>query len=523
MTDHVSVLAGRGPVPPDVGLAESVVDPLARASSVERFAARGIRLPKFSELRDPATIDPAVLDQLAEVDRRVPDARNLFRVHWYNRLGDDGLADVPQHLELPSTLTGVDARIVLVLGDRFPMIDTHKVLAAYGCLAPRIITGRFDPSRHRAIWPSTGNYARGGVAISRIMDCHGVAVLPAGMSQERFDWLQRWTLDPVRDIIRTPGTESNVKEIYDACNELALDDENVVINQFCELANYLVHRTVTGPAFESVFSSLGSGARNGTTTGGNGAGAGLRLAGFVSATGSAGTIAAGDHLKERYGCEIVAAEALECPTLYENGFGEHNIQGIGDKHVPLIHNVMNTDVVAAISDRVTDQLDVLFQTRTGRNHLRDEVGVDAEVVAELDHFGYSSICNLAAAIGYANLRQLGPDDVVLTVATDGAALYESGRQPIIDRDFGGSLSPAAAADTFARHLGDPGVHAMLDLDERERRRIFNLGYFTWVEQLNLDLDTFIARRDQSWWDRMLPVVDRWDGLIDEFNAETGLG
>ncbi|MGI9612123.1 MAG: pyridoxal-5'-phosphate-dependent protein subunit beta [Acidimicrobiales bacterium] len=509
MTDHVSVLAAQRPVPPDVGLAESVVDAFARASSVERFARRGIRLPKFSELRDPTTIDPDVVDRLAEVDRRVPDAQNLFRVHWYNRLGEPGLADVPQYLELPTSLTGVEARIVLALGNRFPMIDTHKVLAAYGCLAPRIITGRFDPGRHRAIWPSTGNYARGGVAISRIMDCHGVAVLPAGMSRERFDWLQEWTLDPDNDIIRTPGTESNVKEIYDACNELALDDTNVVINQFCELANYLVHRTVTGPAMDAVFNDV--------------AGPSSRLAGFVSATGSAGTIAAGDHLKERHGAEIVAVEALECPTMLENGFGEHNIQGIGDKHIPLIHNVMNTDAVVAVSDQVTDQLDVLFQTRTGRNYLRSEIGVDEGTVANLEHLGYSSICNLAAAISFANLRNLGPDDVVVSVATDGSALYESGRQPIIDRDFGGALSLDAAADTFARHLGDPGVHAILDLDERQRRRIFNLGYFTWVEQLNLDLDTFVARRDQSWWQQMLPVVDRWDELIDEFNAETGLG
>ena len=341
------------------------------------------------------------------------------------------------------------------------------------------------------------------------MDSHGVAVLPAGMSQERFDWLQKWTLDPENDIIRTPGTESNVKEIYDACNELALDDNNIVINQFCELANYLVHRTVTGPAMDAVFSDV--------------AGPGNRLAAFVSATGSAGTIAAGDYLKQRHGAEIVAVEALECPTMLENGFGEHNIQGIGDKHIPLIHNVMNTDVVVAVSDQVTDQLDVLFQTRTGRNYLQSEIGVDEGTVANLEHLGYSSICNLAAAISFANLRNLGPDDVVVSVATDGSALYESGRQPIIDRDFGGALSPEAAADTFARHLGDPGVHAILDLDERQRRRIFNLGYFTWVEQLNLDLDTFVARRDQSWWDQMIPVVDRWDELIDEFNAETGLG
>ncbi|MDH3678944.1 MAG: pyridoxal-5'-phosphate-dependent protein subunit beta, partial [Acidimicrobiia bacterium] len=506
MTDYALALAPTLPRPPDVGLARDVVDGAARASSVARFAERGIRLPTFAELRDPSMIDAETVACLATVDRRVPDAANLFRVHWYNQLAAEEFAAVPEHLELPSALTGVPARIVLALGNRFPMIDTHKVLAAYGCLAPRVVTGRFDPDRHRAIWPSTGNYARGGVAISRIMDCHGVAVLPAGMSQERFDWLQRWTLDPASDIIRTPGTESNVREIYVACNELALDPTNVVINQFCEFPNYLVHRTITGPAMEHVYRSLPPSSTGAVPGGG-------RLAGFVSATGSAGTLAAGDYLKEVFGAEIIAAEALECPTLLENGFGEHNIQGIGDKHVPLIHNVANTDVVVAISDRLTDQLDVLFQSEVGRDYLVTELGLDQGFVHQLENLGYSSICNLAASIAYADLRGLGPDDVVLSVATDGAALYDSGRAAIAERDFGGPLTPAAAAATFARHLGNPAGHAVLDLDDRQRRRIFNLGYFTWVEQLNLDIDTFVARRDQRWWDDMLPVVDVWDDLI----------
>jgi hypothetical protein len=317
-------------------------------------------------------------------------------------------------------------------------------------------------------------------------------------------------VDPEQDIIRTPGTESNVKEIYDACNQLALDPTNVVINQFCELPNYLVHRTVTGPAMDAVVRHVTAGRQG-------------QLRAFVSATGSAGTIGAGDHLKPLHGCEIVAAEAYECPTMLENGFGEHNIQGIGDKHIPLIHNVANTDVVVAVSDQVTDQLDVLFQTESGRSYLTGELGLDPELVAQLEHLGYSSICNLAAAIAYADLRRLDGSDVVLSVATDGSALYRSGRQPVIDRDFGGSFTPEAAAATFARHLADPGRHAVLDLDDRERRRIFNLGYFTWVEQLNLDHDTFVARRDQRWWDDMVPVVDRWDELIVEFNQQTGLG
>jgi cysteine synthase len=494
---------------PDIGMATEVVDPAARDRSATRFAEQGVRLPTFAQLRDPAILGDAVRSWVAGVDRDRPDARNLFRVHWFNRHGHDDWAAVPEHLELPSALTGVPARIVVAFGNRFPMIGAHKVLAAYACLAPRVVTGRFDPTVHRAVWPSTGNYARGGVAISRIMGCRGVAVLPAGMSRERFDWLQRWTLDPDVDIIRTPGTESNVREIYEACAELALDPANVVINQFCEFSNYLGHRTITGPALATVYEQVTAG-RPGP------------LAGFVSATGSAGTIGAGDHLKERFGAEIVAAEALECPTLYENGFGEHNIQGIGDKHVPLIHNVHNTDIVTAISDRVTDQLDVLFQTDAGRSFLIGDLGLDAELVAQLRHFGYSSICNVVSAIRYAQHRRLGPDDVVVTVATDGSELYDSGRQPIIDRDFPGGFDRTAAALTFGRHLGDPAGHALLELDEREHRRIFNLGYFTWVEQLGLPIEDFEVRHRQRFWDDLVPAVERWDELIEEFNDRTGV-
>ena len=315
---------------------------------------------------------------------------------------------------------------------------------------------------------------------------------------------------PDEDIIRTAGTESNVKEIYDACNELVLDPVNVVINQFCEFANYLVHRTVTGPAMEAIFNDVTAEAP-------------ALCAASSRPPGRQARSPPVTHLKAQFGSEIIAVEALECPTMLENGFGEHNIQGIGDKHIPLIHNVENTDVVVAVSDQVTDQLDVLFQTETGRKHLESELGLDPDVVAQLQHLGYSSICNLAASIAFADLRGLGPDDVIVSVATDGSAMYASGRQPIIARDFGGDFTPADAATTFDRHLGDPGGHAVLDLDDRQRRRIFNLGYFTWVEQLNLDVHTFVARRDQQWWDDMVPAIDDWDALIAEFNHDTGLG
>jgi cysteine synthase len=421
-----------------LGLERTVVDAEVYSRTVGRFREAGVVLPTLSQLRDPATIPAAIRARLAEVDPDAPHPLNLFRVHWFNDASRRGLAAVPEHLELPPAVTGVPARIVLALGNRFPMIHAHKVLAAYGCLVPRVVTGQFDPTRHRAIWPSTGNYCRGGVAISRILGCRGVAVLPENMSKERFDWLDRWVGSP-DDIVRTPGSESNVKEIYDTCAALDRDPANIIFNQFCEFGNYVVHRTCTGAALEKVFRTV-TRSRPG------------KLAAFVSASGSAGTLAAGDHLKAALGARIVAVEAVECPTLLENGFGEHNIQGIGDKHVPYIHNVMNTDVVVGVSDRATDVLLVLFNTEAGRRYLVERRGLDAGLVEKLSNLGLSSLCNLVAAIKTAKQLDLGPDDVIVTVATDGAAMYGSELAKATAKHFGGRFDAVSAGEAWGRTL-----------------------------------------------------------------------
>jgi cysteine synthase len=402
---------------------------------------------------------------------------------------------------LPSELTGVESPIVVLLGDRFPMIHSHKVIAAYACLAPRIVTGQFDPTRQRAVWPSTGNYCRGGVAISRIMQSHGVAVLPEGMSQERFDWLTRWVADP-SDIIRTPGTE-----IYDKCAELDRDPDTVIFNQFSEFGNHIGHFNISGRAVEHVFETLQA------------ADPGLRLAAFVSATGSAGTIAAGDYLKERQGSRTVAVEALECPTLLRNGFGEHNIQGIGDKHVPLIHDVMATDFVVDVSDRATDGLFVLFNSDAGRAHLRDRMGVPEPVIEALASFGFSAICNVLAAIKVARQQQLGPRDVLATVATDGAEMYASEVGRISARDYPGGFGEGAAGEVRARYLDAIDTADMLECRHEDRTRMFNLGYFTWVEQQGVPVREFEARRSPDFWSEMRQVVHEWDAMIESFNAE----
>jgi cysteine synthase len=482
-----------------LGLYDRVIDPEALTRTIGRFREREIVLPTFAQLSDPNLIPNSILRQLAKVG---PDDRhpaNLFRVHWYNDSSRSGQTGVPEHMELPSELTGVEAPILVVFGNRFPMIRAHKVLAAYACLAPRIVAGAFDPTRDRAIWPSTGNYARGGVAISRIMDCRGVAVLPEGMSRERFEWLEAWISSP-EDVIRTYGTESNVKEIYDTCRELSKDPTNVILNQFAEFGNHLGHYRVTGPAMEAVFEARGQG----------------RLAAFVSASGSAGTLAAGDFLKERHGSRTVAVEALECATMLYNAYGEHNIQGIGDKHIPLIHNVTNTDDAVAITDQATDTLLLLFNTEAGKKVLGKR-GVPRQIVDSLRHLGLSSICNVLAAIQTARHHKLGSSDVIITVATDGSEMYGSEIDRIQKRDHPAGFGQSQAEDAFSRYLQAGQTGDFLELGDIGRRRVFNLGYYTWVEQQGVDFETFEARRDQSFWKNLRPYLDIWDSMIAEFN------
>lgn len=490
-------------------LTSGVIDSGVRKRNLERLRKAGVVLPKFSELADAATIPQSTAAELKGVDFDSPHPLNLFRVHWYNSRRDGGFTRVPDHIVLPPELTGVDAKILVLFGNRFPMIKAHKVLAAYACLAPRLLSGQFDIAGQRAVWPSTGNYCRGGVAISRIIGCRGVAVLPAGMSRERFQWLEKWVADP-SDIIRTPGTESNVKEIYDTCNELAKDRGNVIFNQFSEFANYLVHYRCTGSAIGRTFESLSASDPS------------LRLRAFVAASGSGGTLGAGDFLKDRFGSWTVAVEALECPTLLYNGFGDHNIQGIGDKHVPLIHNVMNTDVVTAVSDRSTDGLNVVFNSAAGREFLAKRRHVAPAVIEQLSSFGISSICNVLAAIKTAKYAQLGASDVVATVATDGAEMYSSEVEKTLASDFHGSFDLADAAAAYGEHMLGTHTDHLLELDSRDRERIFNLGYFTWVEQQGISIEEFVRRRDQSFWRGLQQLLPEWDRMIEEANAEAGV-
>ncbi|MDP6266260.1 MAG: pyridoxal-phosphate dependent enzyme [Arenicellales bacterium] len=488
-------------------LPEEIQDRSTYDRAVAHLREAGIRLPLLSELTNAPQALNDVYEKLNQVHADAPDPRNLYRVHWFNDRARTGLTDTPEFVRLPKALTGVDAQIIVALGDRFPMIGAHKVLAAYGCLVPRLVSGAFDPGHHRAVWPSTGNYCRGGIAISRILGCHGVAVLPEGMSRERFSWLEKWVSDP-QDIVRTPGTESNVKEIYDKCEQLSRDPQNIIVNQFSEFSNYLVHRLVTGNALDRIFQSVSTSLPN------------ARLAGFIAATGSAGTLGAGDHLKSRYGTRIVAVEPVECPTLLYNGFGEHNIQGVGDKHVPLIHNVMNTDFVVGVSDYDSDGINALFNTPAGRNYLHQRKGISAEILDALTSLGFSGIANVLAAIKLAKYLSLGPEDVLITVATDGSALYQTELQKWLSLEAPEGVDETLSAELYGAHLKNVRVDHLLELTEIDRNRIFNLGYYTWVEQQGINIQDFERRRHQTFWNQLERLIPTWDAMIEAFNQET---
>jgi len=469
----------------------------------EYFKKKGIVLPKISELRDPHIVDKNIINKLKTVDKDAMDPLNLFRVHWFNNRDHVGFSKVPEHIVLPDEFTGVEAKIIVNVGRLFPLIAAHKVLAAYGCLLPRILNGDFDYSKQKTVWPSTGNYCRGGVAISRILGLKSVAILPEGMSKERFNWLDKWVEDP-KDIIKTSGTESNVKEIFDACNKLKKDPKNDIIDQFTEYYNYSIHRAVTGPSFEKSFLQVKKDSN-------------LNARFYVCASGSSGTLAAGDYLKNSLGTLTAVVEALECPTLLKNGYGEHNIQGIGDKLVPLIHNVMNTDFVVDVSDKATDNLNLVFNTKIGKEYLINKLGLKNSLVNTLPEFGLSSIANIIASIKLAKYMNLGKEDAIITVATDGADLYLSELEKT-KNNYQGAFDNAACSNIYKKYLKEIDSDNMLELSQNDKERIFNLGYYTWVEQQGVSLSNFEKRKNQQFWLNHYNHMISLDDRIEKFNA-----
>jgi len=473
--------------------------------TVRRARERNIIIPTFAEQKNPELIPDKIKNRLKEVGLWDFNPLNLFRITWKNEPKEKGgLFNGVNYIELPPELTGVEARIICLVGKWFPT-GAHKVGATFGCLVPRLVTGQFDPTHQKAVWPSTGNFCRGGAYNANLLACESIAILPEGMSKERFEWLKT----VAGEVIATPGSESNVKEIFDKCWELRNTRKDIVIfNQFDEFGNHLWHYEVTGHAVKEVLKQL-KGPRN-------------RLAGFVSATGSAGTIGCGDYLKEVYpGCKIAASEALQCPTLLFNGFGEHRIEGIGDKHVPWIHNVRNTDMIIAADDEDCMRLVRLFNEPAGREYLLKQ-GVSQDLISRLDLMGISGIGNMVSAIKMAKYYEMSRRDLIVTICTDSMELYASRLQELAEK-YGAYREIDASAD-YHRHLQGLKTDFMLEMGYWDRKRVHNLKYFTWIEQQAKKLDELNQQwnRFPDFWDEIHGQTEEIDALIRRFNDMTGL-
>lgn len=472
-----------------------------RQRAVERVRERGIIIPTFAQMKNPGRIPSEIKEELREIGLWDLNPRNLFRITWKNEpVPQGGGFGAVNYLEFPSSLTGVEARIIALVGKWFPT-GAHKVGAAFSCLAPPLVTGQFDPSTQKAVWPSTGNYCRGGAYDSALLGCESIAILPEGMSRERFEWLAKIS----GEVIATPGSESNVKEIFDKCWELRRSGQDLMIfNQFEEFGNYLWHYDVTGHAMQEVLEQA-LGPRD-------------EYRGVVLSTGSAGTIACGDYLKQVYpASKIAASEALQCPTLLENGFGAHRIEGIGDKHVPWIHNVKNTDMVVAIDDNAVVNLSRLFNEPAGRDYLVAQ-GIPADLVGRLDLLGFSGISNLLSSIKFAKYYELTGRDVVLTILTDSMELYGS-RLNEMHQEYGQYRDLEAAAH-FSRYLQGVSTDHLAELTHADRRRVHNLKYFTWVEQQGKTYEEINAQwYDPDYWTGIQSQVPQIDALIEEFNQK----
>jgi cysteine synthase len=472
--------------------------------AAQRAHERNIIIPTFKQQRNPELIPATIKNRLTDVGLWDLNPVNLFRITWHNEpVAQGGAFGGVNFLEFPRSLTGVEARIVTLIGKWFPT-GAHKVGAAFGCLVPRLVAGQFDPTTQKAVWPSTGNYCRGGAYDSNLLACESIAILPEGMSQERFDWLA----SVAGETIKTPGSESNVKEIFDKCWELRESGQDLAIfNQFDEFGNYLWHYEITGPAMVEVLDQI-MGPRD-------------TYRGVVLTTGSAGTIACGDYLKEQFPTsKIAASEALQCPTLLENGFGAHRIEGIGDKHVPWIHNVKNTDMVMGIDDAATMGLIRLFNEPAGQAYLVEQ-GVPEEFVDKLPELGISSVANMLSSIKFAKHYELGANDIVMTVATDSMEMYQS-RLRELDDEYG-AFTPMDAAGVYQRYLLGTGIEHVQELGYHDRKRIHNLKYFTWVEQQGKTFEEIQAQwYDPDYWTSIHGRVNELDVMIDAFNERTGL-
>jgi len=470
-------------------------------NTIQRCRERNIIIPTYEEMAHPEKISKKIQGELKNIGLWDLNSRNLFRITWKNEpveLGG-GFGNV-NYMELPPSLTGVRTRIIFLIGKYFPT-GSHKVGATFGPLVEKLMTGRFDPTSQKALWPSTGNYCRGGAYDSHLLACPCIAVLPEGMSKERFEWLKKIGAE----VYRTPGSESNVKEVYDKSFDLKRGDPDgiVILNQFEEFGNAIWHYVCTGQAIEEVIEIEKQKEQH--------------FSGMFLTQGSGGTLACADYLRKKYPrIKICAGEALQCPTLLYNGYGAHRIEGIGDKHVPWIFNVKNMDLVAGIDDDACMRLVRLFNEPVGKEYLESQ-GIPIETIDKLDLLGISSLANLVGAIKMAKYFEMDENDIIISIATDSMELYKSRIVELKDQQ--GEYTEIQAAKDFESGLRSLGIDHMLEMSYWDKKRIHNLKYFTWIEQLGKDVEELDRQwSDDSYWEEKYNSYTDWDKLIREFNA-----
>ena len=469
--------------------------------NIREARKNNIILPTISQLKNPRTVPQNIQDQLKQVGMQEFSPLNLFRITWKNEPKESGgTYGSPNIIELPKELTGVKARIFCLVGKWFPT-GCHKVGAAYGCMVPKLVTGQFDVVNQKSVWPSTGNFCRGGAFNAKILSCESIAVMPDNMSRERFEWLS----GIVSETLKISGGDSNVKAVFDCVNELKRNRKDAVIfNQFDEMGNHLWHYHVTGTAAEEAYQNIKR--------------PGDRFSGVCFATGSAGPIGCADYLKEMHPrIKVAAVESLQCPTMWSNGFGEHRIEGIGDRHVPWIHNIRNTDDIICIDDADPMRLLRLFNDPIGRKYLKEEAGIDPEFADNLGIFGISGIANVLACIKMAKYYELTEHDIIGTVLTDTSVLYLSRIKELAEA--GGKYSYCKAAVDHASGMLGLRTDYVRELTYPDRKQIHNLKYYTWVEQQGhsaAELNALWYEPEKTW-DSVHKDISKLDELITEFN------
>ncbi len=454
--------------------------------------------PTFEEMLHPEKIDPAIRQQALRAREEDPlDPINLFNITW-----KDGDGQIYYHV-LPKELTGVEAPIVTLYSKDFPT-GSHKVGAAYSVLVDMQLRGEVDPTQHTVVWPSTGNYGIGGAWVGCRMGFDSVVILPEEMSRERFEQIERYGAR----VIKTPGCESNVKEIYDKCWELRRSDPNVrILNQFEVFGNYRFHYYVTGNTIVELAGIL---QQQGV---GNG-----QIAAYCSAMGSAGTIAAGDRLKQVWpDHKIVGLEPIQCPTLYWNGYGGHDIQGIGDKHVTWIHNVMNMDAIMCIDDVECKMGLQLLTEEAGWRTMMDRYGVPEENVRLMaETFGISGVCNVLGSIKAAKWYGLGKDDVIVTILTDAIDRYHSVMEQMTQTY--GPMGETEAAVRLESIFHKQKLDWIGEGTREAHHRWHNLKYYTWVEQQGKTVEELNAQRHRQYWEKQQAHVAEVDRMIEAYRS-----